>query len=1143
MIESIFIFSIVWTIGACLDNCSRLLFDTFLRDLVNSKGTLMKDKYGLLIDIPVYNSKYKFNIPDKGIVYDYQLDDACKWVPWTQGLQSLSISCDEQIHRIIVPTADTKRNAYFIEVLSSDRKHILFAGETGTGKTVCVDSMINNFFDKNYYTSISFAFSAQTTANQTQEIIDGKLDKRRKGTYGPPLGKICIVFVDDLNMPLKEEYGAQPPIEILRQWMSNSGWYDRKTCEFRELVDLLFIGCMGPPGGGRNYITARYTRHFNMIFLTPFDNDSLYRIFNTLLSAFLQPFQSSVNQVCSNIVKGTIDVFTLAQKELLPTPNKSHYTFNLRDLAKVVQGICLCRTSSLLCSEDVTKVWAHECLRVFGDRLVSINDNIWFKDKLKNIMYSNFKKKWDALIGDRTLIFGDFIDHRQPYYQEVYDLDVLQQRMATFLTEYNSINQRKQMDLVMFLNASEHVSRIVRVMRLPQGNSLLVGVGGSGRKSLSTLSTFICSYELFQIEISKNYSHNEWRDDLKQLLIKCGGKQKEMAFLMNDNQIVNETFLEDISALLNTGEIPNLFNQEDKNSIIDLCMKAASQANPPRHGPAEVMNYFLDICRSNLHVVLCMSPIGDSFRRRLRMFPSLVNCSTLDWFLEWPPDALKSVAERFLTDELNAGNIPSKEILEAVADTCVDMQISVTEITKVFLLEEKRHYYVTPTSYLQLIFSFKALLANKRNEVRTQKSRYDVGLEKLVSTAENVVTMQKTLEDLQPVLRRTSEETAALMVTIDAEQKDASAQQAKVAVEEETCSKQAAAAAFIKDQCQLELKKALPILQGAEDALRKLSKNDLVEVKAMKSPPPGVVLVMTALCIMFKIKPAKKKAPDGRTNVEDYWEPAKKDLLGDPKLLSKLFGYDKENIPLEVVQKVSPFASDPEFDPAVIQKASVAATGLCKWVLAMITYDQVAKEVAPKRKALAEAESTLKKAQDDLDGKKALLQAVVDRVNGLISNFEKARQKKDSLQQQDDDCRKKLVRAEKLTSGLGGEKENWRKMAEKLGVINIYIYIYIYIYILMTPSFSAIFLQFSFSPPSPLVSFSALTSFFLQSSSCCCRLSFFCLAFSKFEIKPLTLSTTACSSAFLPSRSSCAFFSVLSASASAFRLGATSFAT
>ncbi|EER06065.1 dynein heavy chain, putative [Perkinsus marinus ATCC 50983] len=195
----------------------------------------------------------------------------------------------------------------------------------------------------------------------------------------------------------------------------------------------------------------------------------------------------------------------------------------------------------------------------------------------------------------------------------------------------------------------------------------------------------------------------------------------------------------------------------------------------------------------------------------------------------------------------------------------------------------------------------------------------------------------------------------------------------------------------------------------------------------------GVVLVAQALCYFFGVKPNKVPAPDGRGKVEDFWEPAKKELLGDPRLLDRLINFDKDNISEEAMKKVKPLYDDPNFEPEVIKKASIAAMGICKWARAMVVYDKVAKEVGPKRAALAEAEGKAAAAKAKLAEKEAELAEVIALVDKLVSDLNNAKEYMEELQKQRDDCAAKLVRAEKLITGLGGEKSRWTAASNRLG--------------------------------------------------------------------------------------------------------------
>jgi dynein heavy chain len=413
------------------------------------------------------------------------------------------------------------------------------------------------------------------------------MEKKRKGVYGPALGKEGVVFVDDLNMPMKQQYGAQPPIELLRQWMDYGGWYDINIPErdFRKLINVRFAAAMGPPGDGRNSISSRYIRHFNVIYVEPYSEDSLKNIFSTVMdwvfaSKNVPPYPDVVKGMKDSIVSHTIFIYKETMRRFRPTPAKSHYTYNLRDVSKVFQGISKSNARAIQKDDDFIKLWAHECMRVFQDRLISIEDRDTFTEMVKEIMKDKFKKEWSSIVKVEPLLFGSYVplcypenDKTKKPYQDVYcelnDLDKLKKYTNDGLGDYNQAYPSKKMNLVLFSSAIEHVVKIHRIITTEFGHALLIGVGGSGRKSLTELSVFIAKFGSFQIEISNAYNFDAWREDMRdKLFMNCGCEAEPNVFLLNDTQIIMESFLEDVNNILNNGEIPNLY--ADKEHIAAL---------------------------------------------------------------------------------------------------------------------------------------------------------------------------------------------------------------------------------------------------------------------------------------------------------------------------------------------------------------------------------------------------------------------------------------------------------------------------------------------------------------------------------------------------------------------------------------------
>ena len=327
----------IWSLGGALDDTSRVRFDVYLRDL-------------------------EAQFPPLQTCYEYFVDGSKKdWVVWEDKVNSAwRPSPNVPFFKLLVPTIDTVRYQFILSALIKNRHNVLVVGATGTGKTVVVEALMD-VFDVAHTLALTMNFSSATSSEGVQETIEGRLEKRQRNNYGPLGARARLVlFVDDLNMPRKSEYGISPPIEFLRQWVDYGFWYDRVKQFKKTVLDMQMVAAMGPPGGARSEISPRLQSKFNLIhFCTPHDNQ-VKRIYRTLIVHHLGDFDESVKPLGPILTQGTLDVFKQVSSEFLPTPACCHYLFNMRDISRVFQGLLRADPKYHDTKEAVMRLWVHE---------------------------------------------------------------------------------------------------------------------------------------------------------------------------------------------------------------------------------------------------------------------------------------------------------------------------------------------------------------------------------------------------------------------------------------------------------------------------------------------------------------------------------------------------------------------------------------------------------------------------------------------------------------------------------------------------------------------------------------------------------------------------------------------------------------
>ena len=476
------------------------------------------------------------------------------------------------------------------------------------------------------------------------------------------------------------EWGDQPTNELTRQIIEERGMYAlNKPGEFHQLQDLTFIAAMPLPGGGRNEIPARLKSHFCIFNVNLPAPDQLDMIFSTIIKGHYQQSRGFSDDVCAvaeKLVVATRKLWSQSKAKMLPTPAKFHYIFNLRDMSRITQGFIHSTKDEITNVAQLLHLWANECYRVLPDKFTNNEDIQWFdntiisiaKDELGEALGNEVQNYAYQGGENKYIYFNDFMrdppdeipdgvelaDIVPKIYEPIYDKQSVIDRIMMYQKKYNDDPVNKtlaKLDLVLFDSCIQHILRISRIIRTPKAHALLVGVGGSGKQSSARIASYIAGYKVDGLKIERNYGISQLDEDLKRIYKAAGISGHGVSFIFTDNDIKEEVFLERINNILTMGELPSLFNKEEKEEITQLVRGPFKKQYPKGADTSEILwNFFIQRAKNNLHVILCFSPVGEKFRTRARKFPGLISGCTIDWFLPWTKKALEEVAEKMFSD-------------------------------------------------------------------------------------------------------------------------------------------------------------------------------------------------------------------------------------------------------------------------------------------------------------------------------------------------------------------------------------------------------------------------------------------------------------------------------------------------------------
>ncbi|KAF8640937.1 hypothetical protein AX17_000584 [Amanita inopinata Kibby_2008] len=984
-------------------------------DLRSEMGEHLRNHTG--IDLPPFIPGYSL------IDFDAQVSTG-EWVGWQSRVPVIEIEAHSVTAAdVVVPTVDTVRHEDVLYSWLSEHKPLMLCGPPGSGKTMTLFSALRKLPDMEV---VGLNFSSATTPELILKTFEQYCEYRKtpNGVILAPIqiGRWLVVFCDEINLPAADKYGTQRVISFIRQLVECGGYWRVTDMAWVKLERIQFVGACNPPTDpGRVPLSHRFLRHAPLVMVDYPGEVSLKQIYGTYNRAVLKVVPN-LRAYAEPLTDAMVD-FYLASQKRFTTDVQAHYVYSPRELTRWIRGIYeAIRPLEILSVEGLVRVWTHEALRLFQDRLVTEEERTWTDERVDAVAMEHFPTidREEAL--SRPILFSNWTSKD---YVPV-DREVLREYTKARLRVF--YEEELDVPLVLFNDVLDHVLRIDRVFRQVQGHLLLIGVSGSGKTTLSRFVAWMNGLSIFQIKVSNKYTGDDFDDDLRTVLRRAGCKGEKICFIMDESNVLDSGFLERMNTLLANAEVPGLFEGDEHAALMTACKEGSQRDGLMLDSPEELYRWFTQQVAKNLHVVFTMNPPENGLASRAATSPALFNRCVLDWFGDWSDQAFFQVGMEFtqtLDLDLQTYMPPLHFPIAyrgltmppvhrtAVVNALVHVHSSLHQINQRLSRRQGRYNYVTPRHYLDFINHYVRLYTEKRDELEEQQRHLHVGLDKLKDTVTQVEELRKSLAIKRSQLEAKNAEANEKLKRMvadqqEAEQKKAASIQIQAALVEQDRYIEQRRSVVMADLADAE-----PAVLEAQSAVSNIKRQHLQEVRTMANPPEAVKLAMESVCTILGHKFDGWRAVQGIIRRDDF--------------IQRIVNFDTAAQMTKHLRETmkKDFLSRPSYNFETVQRASKACGPLVKWVIAHVRFSEILDKVEPLRNEVQSLEmqaETTKKQANAIIKMIAELEAKIARYKEeyalLISETQAIKSEMERVQS-------KVDRSMKLLESLSSERGRW----------------------------------------------------------------------------------------------------------------------